>query len=147
MTSTLHPVLKRLSHSSVLLLHTCPRKYQLRKLFQQPEEESDDLSYGDVVGYGIQQLLIGRPLEEIWIEIFLRWGGDVIEYDDKTEKKKKTLWHAYHSLNIFEGRYKNVLLAQYEVEIFNGKPAIELGFRINIGQGFEYRGYIDVVFI
>lgn len=143
----IHPILKRLSHSSLLLLHACPRKYQLQKLLSRPEEESDDLTYGDVVGFGIQQLLVGRPLEEVWIEIFLRWGSDVIEYDDKTFKKKKTLWDAYHALNIFNGRYKTKLLEEYDVATFAGKPAVELGFRINIGSEFYYRGYVDVVFI
>lgn len=143
----IHPILKRLSHSSVLLLHACPRKYQLRKLLAKPEEEADDLSYGDAVGYGIQQLLVGRSKEDVWMDIFLRWGMDIIDVDDRTEKKKKTIWHAYHALNIFQGRYLEKLLSQYEVALFNGKPAIELGFRISIGKDYYYRGFVDVVFI
>ena len=146
-TSGPHLILRRLSHSGILLLHGCPRKYQLSKMLARDKEESDDLSYGDVVGYGIQQLLMGRSTQDIWLEIFVRWGLDCIDYEDKTEKKKKTLWHAYHALNIFEGRYKNVLLADYEVATFHGKPACELGFRINIGNDYYYRGFVDVVLI
>jgi hypothetical protein len=143
----IHPVLKRLSHSSILLLHSCPRKYQLRKLLARPEEDSDDLTYGDAVGYGIQQLMIGRPMQDVWLDILLRWSMDIIEYDDKTLKKKKTLWHAFHALNKFDRLSKPALLEQYEVAVFEGKPAIELSFRINIGADFYYRGFVDIVFI
>lgn len=143
----IHPILKRLSHSSILLLHACPRKYQLRKLLSHQEEDSDDLTYGDAVGYGIQQLLIGRDKQSIWIEIFMRWGMDLASEDEKTQRKKKTLWHAYHTLDIFSGRHKDAILAEYDVATFNGNPAIELGFRISIGNDFYYRGYVDVVLI
>lgn len=143
----IHPILKRLSHSSILLLHACPRKYQLRKLLRMPEEESDDLTYGDAVGYGIQQLLIGRSLQAVFLEIFLRWGSDVIEYEDKTLRKRKTLWHAYHALNKFDRTFKETLLNEYEVATFHGKPATELSFRINIGADFYYRGFVDVVLV
>lgn len=143
----IHPILKRLSHSSILLLHSCPRKYQLTKLLNRQEEENDDLTYGTAIGYGIQQLMIGRPMLNIWLEILCKWSGDIIEYDEKTIKKRKTLWHAYHALNKFDRVCKPVLLAQYEVASFNGQPAIELSFRINIGQDFYYRGFVDVVLI
>jgi hypothetical protein len=110
-------------------------------------EENDDLIYGHAVGYGIQQLLLNRSLEEIWYEIFCKWSSDILEYDQRTERKKKTLWHAYHALNIFNGRYKDAMLADYDVATFNKKPAVELGFRINIGADFQYRGYVDVILI
>lgn len=144
----IHNILKRLSHSSILLLHSCPRKYQLTKLLGRGEgEESDDLTYGDAVGYGIQQILLGKSLEKIFIEIFVRWNMDIIDTDEKTEKKKKTLWHAYHALNIFDRRHKDAILTEYEVAEFNNQPACELGFRINIGSDFYYRGFVDVVLI
>lgn len=144
----LHEVLKRLSHSSILLLHACPRKYQLRKLLSRQEEESDDLTYGKAVGYGLQEFLLGKlSKEEIWLNIFFRWGMDVVDFDEKTNRKKKTLWHALHALNIFEGNYLAIFREQFEVAQFHGKPAVELGFRIDIGAGFEYRGFVDVVLI
>jgi hypothetical protein len=143
----IHEVLKRLSHSSVLLLHACPRKYQLTKLLARPEEESDDLTYGAAVGYGIQALLLGESKEAVFLHILFHWGMDIMDVDDKTYKKKKTIWDAFHALNIFEGKYLGPILSEYEIAIFNKKPAVELGFRINIGQGFSYRGYVDVVLI
>lgn len=143
----IHPILKRLSHSSVLLLHSCPRKYQLTKLLSRRDEDTDDLTFGDVVGYGIQQLLLGRSTEDIWLEVFVRWKLDTVDFEEKTDKKKKTFWHALHALAVFEGRYKNVLLEEYDVATFHGKPACELGFRITIGNSYEYRGYVDVVLI
>lgn len=143
----MHPILKRLSHSSILLLHSCPRKYQLTKLLSRPTETNDDLSFGHAVGHGIQQLLLGRSKQEVWLEIFFAWGGDVIEYEDKTIMDRKTLWNAYNALDIFDGKYKEALLSDYDVATFNGSPACELGFRINIGADFQYRGFVDVVLI
>jgi len=143
----IHPILKLLSHSSILLLHSCPRKYQLRKLRNLPLEESDDLTYGSAIGHGIQQLLLGRSMQDVWLEIFVKWNMDILDDDEKTQRKRKTLWHAFHTLNIFEGRYKQIILDEYEVASFNGKPAVELSFRLALGNGFFYRGFVDVVLI
>jgi len=91
--------------------------------------------------------MVGRSKEVVWLEIFLRWGMDLASDDVGTERKKKTLWHAYHALDVFSGRHLDDLLTEFDVATFNGKPAIELGFRINIGNDFYYRGYVDVVLI
>jgi hypothetical protein len=39
------------------------------------------------------------------------------------------------------------LAPEYEVAYFDGKPAAELSFRIDLGDGFFYRGYVDLVLI
>ncbi len=145
----LHPVLKQLSHSSILLLHACPRKYELTKLLgrQDAQEDSEDLTFGDAVGYGIQQLLLGRKRDVVWFEIFMRWKRDIFNTTDGEERKKKTLWHAFNALEVFERRHLPSILEKYEVAEFDGKPACELGFRINIGSGYSYRGYVDTVLI
>lgn len=143
----LHPVLQRLSHSSIALLRRCPRKYQLTKLIGRSEEESEDLTYGKAVGYGIQQLLLRVPRGKILFEIFRNWKGDILDCGDATERKKKTIWHAFHCLEKFEHQLRDIILQDYEVVILKGKAACELGFRINIGSGFYYRGFVDVVLI
>lgn len=143
----LHPALQRLSHSSIALLRRCPRKYQLTKLLGRVEEDSEDLSFGKAVGYGIQQLLIGVPRSKIVFDIFTMWKRDIADVSDAEERKKKTLWHVYHCLEKFERQILPTFLADYEVVILKGKAATELGFRIKIGSGFYYRGFVDVVFI
>jgi PD-(D/E)XK nuclease superfamily len=143
-----HEALKRLSHSSISLLRTCPQKYKLRKMYGKLEdEESEDLAFGKAVGYGIQQLLIGRPIERIYLEILSSWSRDIIDTDVGEERKKKTIWHAYYALELFERRHIRNILANYEVATFAEKKAIELGFRIKIGSGFSYRGFVDVVLV
>lgn len=143
----LHPALLRLSHSSIALLRRCPRKYQLTKLLGRAEEESEDLSFGKAVGYGIQMLLLGVPRSKILFDIFLMWKRDIINVSDAEERKKKTLWHVYHALELFKRKFKDLILAEYDVAVFNNVPACELGFRIKIGSGFYYRGFVDVVLL
>lgn len=142
----IHETLKRLSHSSVALLRSCPQKYKLRKMYgKMDDEESEDLAFGKAVGYGIQQLLIGTPLEQIYLHILANWSRDIIDTDAAEERKRKTIWHAFHALELFERRHLQNILAAYDVAHIGGAPALELGFRIKIGSGFSYRGYVDVV--
>lgn len=110
-------------------------------------EDSEDLTFGDVVGFGVQQLLLGRKREDIWLECWLRWKRDVFNPSEKEEKKKKTLWHAFTALEVFERGPLRSILEEYEVAVFDGKLAAELGFRISIGSGFSYRGFVDIVLI
>ena len=89
-TDGIHPNLKKLSHSSKVLLHKCPRKYQLYKLAS-PEVKDDDgdfdTDFGPAVGYGVQKFLECGNLNDTFFEMFLRWKGDIM--DDEGEKKKK----------------------------------------------------------
>lgn len=145
----LHHVLKQLSHSSTLLLHACPRKYELTKLLGRSDniEDSEDLTFGEAVGTGIQQLLMGVSVKQVWINLFVKWKRDIIDVSDKEEKKKKTIWHAYNALEIFNRIHLPQLLEEYDVAKFDGKLACELSFRIDIGSGFAYRGFVDAVLL
>lgn len=145
----IHEVLRRLSHSSVALLRSCPQKYKLRKMYGKidDEEESEDLTFGKALGHGVQQLLAGRSIEEIYIEIFCMWKRDLSDPSDAEIRKKKTLWHVYHALDLFQRRHLANILANYDVATFADRKALELGFRIKIGSGFTYRGFVDVVLV
>jgi hypothetical protein len=92
-------------------------------------------------------LLLGTPRRKIVFDIFLMWKRDIINVSDAEERKRKTLWHVYHALELFERNFKDAVLAEYAVAVFNNVPACELGFRIKIGSGFYYRGFVDVVLI
>lgn len=148
------PRLARLSYSGLLDLHACPRKFQLNK--QQAERPEQDLStsvtfaYGHAMGEGIQQFLIGRSTMDseaafrnaIW-KMFLAWDCDLLAENDK---QKKSFLRAVAAISQFKSMSDDGLIGEeWEVAYFNGKPAAELSFRIDLGDGFYYRGYVDLV--
>jgi hypothetical protein len=148
------PRLSRLSYSGLLDLHACPRKYQLNKL--QAERGEQDIStsvtfaYGHAMGEGIQQFLIHRDKQgsdkafqtALW-KMFLAWDCDLL---DENHKQKKSFLRAVAAILQFKSMSDEGLIGEeWEVAEFNGKPAAELGFKIDLGDGFYYRGYVDLV--
>lgn len=133
--------LKLLSNSSCGLLHSCPRKYQLQKRWREnTKEETVDTSYGKMFGEGIQRLLIGDGIEKATVYAITQWNMDIEDC-----KRRKTFWGCIEAIKdfyMFAGRY---LLTEYEVVYFKGKPSNELSFCIDLGDGFYYRGYMDIV--
>jgi hypothetical protein len=150
---TIDPRLQRMSYSSRLDLHACNRRFQLGRLqADRPEQDiktSVTFAYGHAMGEGIQQYLIGRdaghsnPVEfAIW-KMFLAWDCDLLE---ENEKQKKSFLGAVASIMQFHELVSDGFLgSDYEVATFDGKPAAELSFRIDLGDGFTYRGYVDLV--
>lgn len=145
--------IKQLSYSSRLLLHTCPRKFQLYRL-KAAEEVVQDLikevtfALGHVVGTGIQDVLQGKSLKEIYWNAFLTWDTDLFEEDTK---KKKSFWESLLAIEIFQHVRASSLLEDYELVYYTpvGKtepvPAVELSFIVSLPNGFKYRGYVDAV--
>lgn len=146
----IHPNLKLLSHSSSVLLHKCPKKYQLYKLLPSNPLELDDedrdnhLGFGTLVGEGIQDYLIHSDSSHSTFKTFLNWKRDID--DDNGERKKKTFWHALYAVDKFAG-FRRTALADYDLAFFDGKPAIELGFSVDLGDGFFYRGFLDALLV
>ena len=147
------PRLARLSYSSRLTLHSCNRKFQLEKLqAERPEQDiktSVTFAYGHAIGEGIQQYLIANsagidnPLQHAIWRMFLAWDCDLLE---ENEKQKKSFLRAVAAICNFAELVRDGFIADdYEVAMFNGKPAAELSFRIDLGDGFSYRGHVDLV--
>lgn len=147
------PRFKRMSYSSRLDLHACNRRFQLGRLqADKPEQDiktSVTFAFGHAVGEGIQQYLIARssdhpnPLEfAIW-KMFLAWDCDLLEENEK--QKKSFLAAVAMILHFQELILDGFVVGEYEVAYFEGKPAAELSFRIDLGDGFAYRGYVDLV--
>lgn len=141
--------LKFLSHSSLLLLHSCPRKYQLYRLrAQQKELNPDDTSsvtfaFGTCVGIGIQSILEGLTEQEWLLKMFLAWDADLL---DNNPTQKKSFFLAIAAVQMFADRYAMGYMGDYElVYLSNGKPAIELSFIIKLPDGFIFRGFVDAV--
>jgi hypothetical protein len=145
--SQLHSNLKLLSHSSSVLLHKCPRKYELYKLLGKiaEEEQGDEhLIFGDVVGRGVQNYLEHGDFDRAQFEVFMAWKKSID--DDAGDKARKNFWHALYAVDRFTAT-RNTILGNYKLAYFDGKPAVELGFSIDCGNGFFYRGFLDALLI
>jgi hypothetical protein len=141
--SYIHPNLKLLSHSSTLTLHSCPRKYELYKLTPpraQDEDGDEHLNFGSLVGLGTQEYLVHGDYNRTIMKMFTSWK-EMLD-DEKGEKAKKTFWHALGAIDNFIG-IRSGPLSNFDVVYFDNKPAIELGFSVDCGDGFFYRGFLD----
>lgn len=142
--------LKLLSYSSLLTLHSCPRKFQLYRLNSQAEagslesETSQNVTFafGHVVGEGIALVFAGASEEQVIWQMFLGWHADL---EDRNIKQVKSFYHAVAAIQRLISLRECGFLEEYEVLEYNGKPAIELAFRIGFPDGFKMRGSVDVV--
>jgi hypothetical protein len=138
--------LQQLSYSSILTKHECPRKFQLSRLRGKVIEEFPQLNntftYGHVVGLGVQLVMTGVSMEEIYWQTFNMWNSDLLGQD---EKQKKSYWEAIYAIRKFIAIRDNGLFEDYELVYYQGMPATELGWRIHLPQGFKVRGYVDAV--
>jgi hypothetical protein len=139
--------LRNLSYSGLLVKHTCPRLFQLQKLnaevdTQEEIEESITFAFGHVVGLGIQLHFEGRTIEQIIWQLFLFWKPHLFAANDK---QVKSFWHAISAIQTFISLRSNGYLQDWELVYHDGKPAVELGFCINLPYGFRYRGFVDAV--
>lgn len=144
------PRLKLLSHSSRTTLHKCPRRYQLYRLSSEQISLSDEkeveqgvtFSYGHAVGTGIQSVLEGKSINQVYLDVFLAWDSNLL---DSNPKKKKSIWEALFAIEKFISLRTEGYLRDYELVYYKGLPAVELSFRILLPDGFQYRGFVDVV--
>lgn len=149
-TSTIHYNLRTLSYSGLLTLHGCPRKFELNRLLPAPyDPEYDDdanghLDFGTIVGNGIQEYLITKDMNKAIFKAFISWKDNLDS--ERGEKAHKTFWHAVQAIQKFT-EIMNGPLSQYDLVYFNNKPAIELGFAIDCGDGFTIRGKLDALLI
>jgi PD-(D/E)XK nuclease superfamily len=139
--------IRQLSYSSILTLHSCPRKFQLYKLrtthrTEESTKSTITFAYGHVVGEAIQLAFTGLSEQEIIWRAFLMWHADLFDED---EKLNKSFWSAIIAIKRFISARNSGFLADYELVYYNGKPACELSFCINLPDGFRYRGFVDVV--
>lgn len=129
----------RLSDSSLKLLHTCERLYQLDRLLLGGAEKKHypptvlGTAYGAGVATYMQTQDIDTALYSCWLNYFPRVEDD---------KRKQTV---AANLLIASVPAMDNLLAEWELVFFNGKPAIELSFRLNIDGKYYFVGKLDFV--
>src|SRR6266850_5978282 len=137
-------LLKLLSHSSNETVERCPRKYELYRLSSKgtEKEDNEDLSFGKIVGIGIQSMFMGEHRDKAIWKMFMAWKRDLM--DEEGEQKKKTFWWAMYAFEKFLPHYAQ-LNVHYELVWIQDKPAVELGFRVFCLNDFKVRGFIDLV--
>lgn len=139
--------IQNLSYSSLLTLHTCPRKFQLYRLNAEVTADEDipgsvTFAYGHSVGEGIQHILTGFSLADTMWKLFLSWDIDLLA---ENPKQNKSFWGALVAIQQFASMYENGYLEGYRLVYYQGKPATELSFVIHLPDGFKYRGFVDAV--
>lgn len=129
----------RLSYSTLEAMHTCERKYQLDKLLVNgaPREESEHFSFGHGFGAGIASYMTYGSMEAAMLDAWFEYWP-IVESEKKTEETCLMLLQRCQD-------EMDRLREDWEVPEFNGEPACELSFRINIDNVFYFVGYIDVV--
>lgn len=139
--------LKQLSYSSLLTLHSCPRRYQLDRL-QAPRNEDDlnkssvTFAFGHQVGYGIQLALEDMEEDEIIWKLFLQWDIDLLA---DNPKQNKSFWEGIAAVQRFITLRTNNYLSGWKLAYVDDKPACELSFLIHFPDGFVFRGFVDAV--
>lgn len=146
-TSKLHPNLKLLSHSGRTQLHRCPRKFELQKILQREQEDDRHTVFGSAFGAAVEHMVKGGSRREaIWIA-FTSWRTDLLSTgDEKAAKDGKTFWDCLIGLQVLEPVLRN-LQGRYKILTVRGRQATELGFKLELNNGFIYRGFIDVVLL
>lgn len=129
----------RLSDSALNTLHTCERKFQIERLLVNEIQKQDYPAtvLGKAYGAGCQSYLTYQDKEKAIFDLYLAYYP--IEEDNKrTEETAIAL--LLSTIPVMDN-----LLMDWDVLIYNNKPATELSFRLNIDETFYFVGYIDVV--
>lgn len=131
-----------ISHSSLDTFLTCERKFQIeRNQAGNVREATIDTAFGHAWGAFLQAYLCGESEEMSRFKAFCAWNVDFFQED--TGKKKSWTY-----LNLFFQNAKpllEMLKGEWEVAMFDGKPAVELSFRLHLTHGYQYRAHIDAV--
>jgi hypothetical protein len=72
---------------------------------------------------------------------FMAWN---IQFDASIKKNKKSIWAAAIAVEKFLPII-NENLEEWELAIIDNKPAVELSFSLDCGNGYKHYGHIDVI--
>jgi hypothetical protein len=139
--------LRSLSYSSLLTLHSCPRKYQLYRLNAKTLQEEDiptsvTFAFGHVVGLGIQEYITHHSIQETYMKCFMQWEPDLLA---DNPKQAKSFWFAMAAVERFISMCSSGFLEDWELCYYQGQPATELSFIVTFPDGFTYKGFVDAV--
>lgn len=142
------------SYSTFGNLNSCERFFSINKLElarayanytnEDPFlfETNMDLAFGKAMETGVQDALLGKTKQETFIDMFLSW--DMLLDAVHPKGYNKTFMDASIAIDKFFWIKDNLFLG-WEIAYFNGKPAIELSFCIDLGNGYFYVGHADII--
>jgi len=138
----------QISHSSRAMFASCPRKLEFRKFYNHSRrEESSATLTGSALHKAYQDFLVHKDRERA---IFILMMEMPTAYDERP-LQPRSIEACYSTLlAMMDFQQYN----KFEVAVIDGKPAIEVPFRLRIANfsleddrhvPVEYIGYIDVV--
>ena len=147
------------SYSKLSGLHDCPRSYELNELAaNSPVQQAIDIqaaaadpnldfAFGHAVGAGIQTFAATQSLVAAQFAAFLAWKApwDAEKLDRRGYATGKSLAWAELAVEKFGVFYANELSDFEVVRFADGRPATELSFAVDFGNGFFHFGHIDTV--
>tara|TARA_R110002167_G_scaffold366375_1_gene595546 strand:- start:5585 stop:6412 length:828 start_codon:yes stop_codon:yes gene_type:complete len=105
-------------------------------------EQGVTFAYGSAVGVGVQSVMELKSENQVILDTFLEWDVDLL---DGNARQKKSFWLALFAVQKFMKLRENGFLSDYELVYYQGKPAVELSFQVNLPDGYKYRGFVDAV--
>lgn len=142
-----------LSYSRQLVLHSCPRKFELdAKKAIKGRVESGTFSYGHAVGAAIQSTIAGATHNQAVIDTWLAYTHDG-ELTESEYAGKKSVHHALLAASEFHKKYHAGVyefldgwtVAEFTHPDGSIVPAVELTFVITLPESKSYEGHIDLV--
>lgn len=137
----IHPY--RLSEHTINTLNSCERKFQLNRLLKSSApvwtEDSVPSVRGHAWGVAVQEYILHGNIDKALFTLWLNYHPEV--YD---ERKKIYLWRAVNNFLCAKDMMDKIR-NNYRVAQFNGKPAVELSFRLDLDDKWHFVGYIDLV--
>lgn len=143
----------RHSYSANEKLRVCPRLYQLTRIKvndmveEQTPENNIHLDYGSAMGAGIQAMLLAvhnghskdLAIQIATVAVLASYQGQC-----DTPEKGKTLNSLLLALKSFHANWDWDV---WDLAYFNGKPAIELSFKLvyDVESGDYYCGFVDAI--
>jgi len=138
------------SYSTFGNLHTCERKFALKKLQQASVVNNPnyvpytniDYAFGKAIETGVQSIFLGKGVRETFLDMFLAWDMPLDAAHPKGNPK--SFVDAVIAIDKFR-IIKDTIFPGWEVAFFNNKPAIELGMLIDLETGHYYVGHADII--
>ena len=135
----------RLSHSAMGSLFRCERLFQLNRLLEGERERktNENFCFGHAYEAGCVTYFLTGDADKAIFDCYLAYHGMENEYIAIPETAKKNEMTACN-LVIASFPKLDDLRDEWEVATFQGKPAVQLSFRIDIDDVFYYVGYLDL---
>lgn len=143
-------LLKNMSYSSNLTLHSCQKRWQLDKLGGSLNEDAEEekpgsvtFAFGHAMGAGLQTLFLpGKTKQDAYLAAFLAWD---VPLTDELEKKKKSFWYVLKAIDLAEHLVNEIKGEGWELASLDGVPAIEYSFVVHLPGDYRFAAHIDLI--